>query len=172
MSDPVIMAIVVGAVVVIALSLLGRVFGGRREAKRSARRAAELRKQGRFLEVQQAELERLAGRIIATSSTASIAGFEVVRQIEAVFTDGHTTPNKAVEHLKASAAEKGANAVVNLHSARPPSGKCVAQGDAVIVRPLEVRRPVSSPPPLPPLPPMNLDSKSSPPPRKPVSGDS
>ena len=107
------------------------------------------------------EVERLAGKIIATSSTDSIAGFEIVRQIEAVFTDGHPTPGKAVEHLKAAAAEKGANAVINLNSAQPPSGKCVAHGDAVIVRPVEEKpapEKTAGLPPLPPVPPPGGDS--------------
>ncbi|HUU94477.1 MAG TPA: hypothetical protein VM487_01960, partial [Phycisphaerae bacterium] len=84
--------------------------------------------------------ERLAGRIVSTSSTTTIAGFEIVRQIEAVFADGHPSQSKAVEALKALAAEKGANALINLGSARLPSGRCVAQGDAVVVRPVAERR--------------------------------
>jgi uncharacterized protein YbjQ (UPF0145 family) len=156
MSDPAIIAIVIAAAVVIVLSVLGRLWRGARERASEARRRSALRQQRGFLEKQQAEVERLAGRIIATSSTASIAGFEIVRQIETVFTDGHPTPSKAVEHLKATAAEKGANAVINLSSARPPSGKCVAHGDAVLVRPVEERpakKQTTDLPPLPPVPP-------------------
>jgi hypothetical protein len=150
MGDPVIMALVVGAAAVVALTIIGRLWGRYRQAAHDARRRAELREQRGFVEKQQRETERLAGRIVATSSTASIAGFTIVRQIEAVFTDGHPTPNRAVEALKAAAAERGANAVINLHSARPPSGKCLAHGDAVIVRPAETETPPAEP--LPPLP--------------------
>ena len=89
------------------------------------------------MQLQQEELDRLAARILATSSTGTIAGFTLVRQIEAVYTDGHPSPNKAVQVLKAQAAEKGANAVINLVGERLPSGKCQAHGDAVIVRPTE-----------------------------------
>jgi hypothetical protein len=160
MGDPVIMAIVIAAAVVIVLSVLGRLWRGARERASEARRRSALRQQRGYLEKQQAELARLAGRIIATSSTASIAGFEIVRQIETIFTDGHPTPSKAVEHLKAAAAEKGANALINLNSARPPSGKCVAHGDAVIVRPVVEslpQAPTASLPPLPPTPPGRED---------------
>src|SRR5205085_4897927 len=55
-----------------------------------------------------------ASQIIATSSTASVAGYEIIRQIEAVFEEGHRSPSEAIESLKAAAAERGANAVVNL----------------------------------------------------------
>lgn len=156
MGDPVIMAVVLAAGVVIVLSVVGRLWRRGREAAAEARQRAARREEQGYLQKQQAEVERLAGKIIATSSTGSIAGFEIVRQVEAVFTDGHPTPTKAVEHLKAVAAEKGANAVVNLNSARPPSGKCVAHGDAVIVRPVEEKPPekrTTGLPPLPPVPP-------------------
>ena len=165
MGDPVIIAIVAGAAVVIVLSVLGRLWRRGRETAAAARRRTALREQRGFLQKQQAEVERLAGKIIATSSTGSIAGFEIARQIEAVFTDGHSTPSKAVEHLKAAAAEKGANALVNLSSARPPSGKCAAHGDAVIVRPVEEKaeeRKTTDLPPLPPMPPMPPGERDSP----------
>lgn len=154
MGDPVIIAIVLGAAVVVVLTLVGRLWNRRREAGYNARRRAELRKQRGYLQTQQREIERLAGKIVATSSTASIAGFQVVRQIEALFTDGHPSPDQAVECLKAVAAEKGGNAVINLTGARLPSGKCVASGDAVIVRPAdETNSAGASLPPLPPAPP-------------------
>ena len=154
MGDPVILAVVLGAAVVIVLSLIGRVWRRSRDAAYNARRRAELAKQRGFVRMKQQEIERLASEIVATSSTGAIAGYTIIRQIEAVFTDGHPSPSKAVEVLKATAAEKGANAVINLQSARPPSGKCVAHGDAVVVRPSEEESP---PPPavplIPPLPP-------------------
>jgi hypothetical protein len=135
MGDPVIIAIVAGAGIVFVLSVIAYVWKRYREARYYARRRVDLRKQRDFLETQQREIEQLAGRIIATSSTVSIAGYTIVRQIEAIFTDGHPTPNQAVQWLKAIAAEKGANAIINLTNARPPSGKCLAHGDAVVVRP-------------------------------------
>ncbi len=162
MADPVIIAIVLAAAVVVMLTLVARFWNRRREVRHSARRRDELRKRRRYLQVQQQEIERLADQIIATSSTAAIPGFRIVRQIEAVFTDGHPSPSKAVEFLKAAAAEKGANAVINLNSARPPSGKCLAHGDAVLVRPVEEETPPAAPlPPLPPMPPPADDRDST-----------
>ena len=148
MGDPVIVAVLLGAGIVVVLTIVARIWRRSREAVSDRRRRAELRRQRGYLEIQQQEMERLAGRIIATSSTATIAGFRIVRQIEAVFTDGHPSPSKAVEYLKAAAAGKGANAVINLHSARPPSGKCLAHGDAVVIQPDEQ---TGSVPPLPPI---------------------
>lgn len=150
MKDPVIIAIVSAAAAVIALAIIGRLWQRYRDAAHNARRRAELRKQRGYLQMQQREVERLASRIIATSSTGAIAGFTIVRQIEAVFTDGQPTPRKAVELLKATAAGKGANAIINLSTARPPSGKCVAHGDAVVVRPIEDGSPVVPPDEEPP----------------------
>ena len=109
----------------------------RREAAATKRRQSDLRRHYGAMQLQQEELERLASRILATSSTSTIAGFALVRQIEAVYTDGHPSQNKAVQVLKALAAEKGANAVINLVGERLPTGKCQAHGDAVIVRPSE-----------------------------------
>jgi hypothetical protein len=147
MGDPVIIAIVAGAAAIVVLTIVGHVWKRARNAAYSARRRAEFRKHRGYLRMKQQEIERLASRIIATSSTSSIAGFTIIRQIEAVFTDGHPTPNRAVEFLKAVAAEKGANAVINLETARPPSGKCLAHGDAVVVRPLEEEAGPSEPSP-------------------------
>lgn len=75
-----------------------------------------------------------ASRIVASSSTGAIAGYEVIEQVEAVFVDGFRRPEDALEGLKASAAMKGANALLNVRHERGPSGKCAAAGDAVIVR--------------------------------------
>jgi uracil phosphoribosyltransferase len=135
MSDPGVHALLLaGAGLVLALIVL-RVWRARREAVYAAQRRRELRETRGYLYMQQQEIERLAARIVATSSTSSVAGFTVVRQVEALFTDGHNSTARAVQVLKAIAAEKGANAVLNLSSERLPSGKCAARGDAVIVRP-------------------------------------
>jgi len=72
-------------------------------------------------------------KIIATSSTPNVAGYRITRQIEAVFVDGGRTPGDAVTALKAAAALRGANAVINLSQQRTAAGKCSAQGDAVVV---------------------------------------
>ena len=75
-----------------------------------------------------------ASRIVATSSTATIAGYEIAEQVEAVFVDGFRRPEEALEGLKAVAAMKGANAVANVRHDRDAGGHCDARGDAVIVR--------------------------------------
>jgi uncharacterized protein YbjQ (UPF0145 family) len=120
-----------------------------RERRAFLKRRAELRETYGDLQLQQKEVERLSGLILATSSTKGIVGFAITRQIEAVFVEGQRSPQQAVEMLKARAAEKGANAVINLQSQRLPSGKCVASGDAVIVRPvadMRHRPPAPKPP--------------------------
>jgi len=79
-----------------------------------------------------------AEKIVATSSTPSITGYELVEQVEAVFVDGFRNPQDALEGLKAAAAMKGANAVANVRQERTASGKCGASGDAVVVRRPEI----------------------------------
>jgi hypothetical protein len=135
LKDPLILTIVAVAGTVFALAIIGGVWRARRHAAATRRRQADLRKHYGAMQMQHEELERLATRILATSSTGQIAGFDIQRQIEAVFTDGHPSPNKAVQVLKALAAQKGANALINLSGQRLPTGKCSAHGDAVIVRP-------------------------------------
>jgi len=78
---------------------------------------------------------RFAAQITATSSTGQIYGFRIVRQIEAVFEDGHRSPSAAIDALKAAAAARGANAIINLMQERTAAGRCSARGDAVIVAP-------------------------------------
>lgn len=135
MDDPLVQALLAGGDGLILLLIVLRVWRVRREAAYAAQRRRELRETRSYLYMQQQEIERLAARIVATSSTSSAAGFTVVRQVEAVFTDGHASTTHAVQVLKAIAAEKGANAILNLSSERSPTGKCAARGDAVIVRP-------------------------------------
>ena len=74
-----------------------------------------------------------AAKIIATSSTQNIAGYALVRQVEAVYVDGFRRPEEAIEGLKAVGAMKGANAIINLKHERSAGGKCSACGDAVVV---------------------------------------
>lgn len=75
-----------------------------------------------------------AARIVVTSSTQNIAGYEIVEQFETVFVDDFRRPEEAIEGVKAVAAMKGANAVVNLKHDRTSGGRCSASGDAVVVR--------------------------------------
>lgn len=137
LSNPLVVALLLAALAVTVLSVLAGLLRRRRESSRLRARRDEMRRQQGYVAMQQQEIERMAGRILATSSTSAIIGFEIVRQIETVFTDGHPSPNRAVEMLKAMAAERGANAVINLSSQRLGSGKCVAHGDAVLVQPPE-----------------------------------
>lgn len=127
--------IIAGGVIAAAvvLRVAAGVWGGR--GRRVARRTQ--RRTQRVLEAQAAERKRHAAKIIATSSTANIVGYELVRQIEAVFVDGHKTPAQATESLKAIAGLKGGNAIVNLTGERVAGGGCAARGDAVIVRRIE-----------------------------------
>ena len=74
-----------------------------------------------------------AEKIIATTSGPDIAGFRIVRQIEAVFVDGFRQPGEAVEGLKAAAAIKGANGIVNVKHIQGEANKYSACGDAVVV---------------------------------------
>lgn len=75
-----------------------------------------------------------ANKIVATSSTTTVAGYDIIEQIEAVFVDGFRRPEEALEGLKAAGAMKGANAIVNVRQSRGSLGKCSASGDAVVVR--------------------------------------
>ncbi len=74
-----------------------------------------------------------AAKIVATSSMIEIVGYDVVQQVEAIFVDGFRHPEDALEGLKALAAMKGANAVINVRHERGPADRCRAQGDAVVV---------------------------------------
>ncbi|MCH7995333.1 MAG: hypothetical protein IIB57_12940 [Planctomycetes bacterium] len=81
-----------------------------------------------------AKRRKEAAEILATSSTGTIAGYEIVEQVEAIIVDGFRLAEDALEGLKAAAAMKGANAVINVHRDRVDGGTCSAAGDAVIVR--------------------------------------
>lgn len=151
--DPLALQIILGALGFVVIVILAAWWQRRRERRLAARYRAEWQTARRELQMQQAQIDELAGRIVATSSTGQIAGFDVIRQVETLFTDGHKTPAEAAQHLKALAAQKGANALVNLAGERPPSGKCSARADAVIVQtttPPAGAAPESPPPPPPP----------------------
>jgi uncharacterized protein YbjQ (UPF0145 family) len=134
LNDPITQLAVLGAGVLILLMLVSRLLTGLREAAYARTRRRDARARAAAAQEKLHEIGRLSGKIIATSSSATIAGFEIVQQIEAVFIEGAPSPAAAVEELKAAAAKQGANAVINLNAVRLASGKCVANGDAVIVR--------------------------------------
>ncbi len=133
-TDPLAIKIVYAAaafiVIVIVLSIISR----RRSARRATGERAALRRGYDEFRLRKEEAEKLALRIEATSSTSRIAGFAIVRQVEAVFTEGRASSAAAFELCKALAAQKGANAIINLHTRQTPTGKWTASGDAVLVK--------------------------------------
>ena len=134
LSDPVVQKIAIGAALLIVLVLVLRVLGRFREAAASRRRRAEHRRQMESTREQEEEFKRLAEQIVATSSTARLAGYGIIRQVETVVTDARLSSVAAVELLKSLAAQKGANGIVNLQTQQTPQGKWVASGDAVVVK--------------------------------------
>lgn len=88
-----------------------------------------------------------AERIIATSSTSRIAGYQIRRQIEAVYVEGYRTPEDATSAIKAAAGKLSANGIVNLSLQRTAAGRCTAQGDAVMIKPLGETAQRREPPP-------------------------
>lgn len=133
-DDPLVRRILYGAAVFVAIVIVVRVLSGWSERRRSAARRAELQRDYDKVRLQQEEIRKLAGRIEATSSTNRIAGFAIVRQIETVFSEGRPSSVTAVELVKAMAAQRGANALINLQTQQAPNGKWYASGDAVIVK--------------------------------------
>jgi hypothetical protein len=87
-QDPFVRNLAIAAAVFIVLVIAARWWLKRREAALDRRRRGELRRAYDQLQLQQREIGQLAGQIVATSSTATIAGFEILRQIEAVFAEG------------------------------------------------------------------------------------
>ncbi len=77
-----------------------------------------------------------AAKILATATGPEIAGFRIVRHIDAVYADGLRKPDEAVEVLKATAAMKGASGIVNVRHSRSSNGKYDASGDAVVIEPV------------------------------------
>ncbi len=75
---------------------------------------------------------QMASRIKSTSSTDQVPGYKIIQAIDALYVDGFRTPADALEGLKALAAEKGANAIINVHHERSSMGRCAASGDAVV----------------------------------------
>jgi uncharacterized protein YbjQ (UPF0145 family) len=134
LQDPLVRRIVLAAAALVLLVILLRIAGRWREARAAARRRAELRRQYESVRLEQAEIARLAQEIVATSSTARIAGYAILRQVETVFGDGKPSSGAAAELVKALAAQKGANALINLQTRQMATGKWVASGDAVVVK--------------------------------------
>jgi len=134
LQDPFVKTVVYAAAGLIILIIVVRIVARRREAVADARRRAELRRSHEGLRLQQEEIKRLAEKIQATSSTSRIAGFMIARQVETIFSEPRPSSVAAVELTKALAAQKGANAIINLQTQQMPTGKWVASGDAVLVK--------------------------------------
>ncbi len=143
--DPFTRYIVLGAGAIILLGLLLSIIGRWRQRRRTSEIQASVRKSVAERERRAAERTQLADRILATSSTGQLLGFEIVRQIETVFSDGEPASSESVAAIKSAAAHKGANALINVQVRQSPGGKWIASGDAIVVRP-------TTPPP-PPAPP-------------------
>ena len=133
-SDPLVRRIVLAAAAFVLLVIVLRIVGRWCERRAAARRRAELHQAFAGVRLEQEEIRRLAEQIIATSSTARIAGYAILRQVETVFSEGKPSSVAAVDLVKAFAAQKGANAIINLQTRQTPAGKWVASGDAVLVK--------------------------------------
>jgi uncharacterized protein YbjQ (UPF0145 family) len=144
----------------VGLVILRRILGGVGRAIRRGRPVTINPKLAKY-NVDHAELDRqrreLAVGVVATTTGNRLAGFRIVRQVEAVFVEGYRTPEEAVVALKAAAVERGANAILNVQTERTTAGRCTASGDAVVVGPLVAkmpeRRPGGGTPPGPSSPP-------------------
>jgi hypothetical protein len=124
-------------VALLALSVATRKLRRYLRRRRPAQLHPRLQKYGGV----QQESERLtaqrrtqAEKIRATSTTGTIVGYEIIEQIEAVMVEGFARPEDALEGLKAVAAMKGANAVVNVRQENAVKGRFGATGDAVVVQ--------------------------------------
>lgn len=173
--------------VLVAYVILRRVVGGMMRAVRRSRPPTIHPKLQKY-NVDHAELDRkrreLAAGVVATSTGNRLAGFRMVRQVEAVFVEGYRTPEDAILALKAAAVERGANAILNVRTDRSVAGRCTASGDAVVVAPLVAKMPErrpqqgprptappasQSPPGPPPPPPLSESSPPPPPPPPPAN---
>ena len=130
---PIILALAFGAAILIVLRVVRLITNVARRA-RPVKIHPRLQKYAEPTAAQRAESEKDAAKILTTSSRAEIPGYVTVKQIEAVFVDGFREPNEAILGLKAAAGRKGANAILNVTQERTANNKCLASGDAVIVR--------------------------------------
>jgi uncharacterized protein YbjQ (UPF0145 family) len=133
-STETIVILVIALLALLVLIRLLRAIRGWLRGHRSAKLNAKLQAYGGPEERMVAERRREAAKMLATSSTGQIQGYEVLEQIEAVYVDGFRRPEEAMEGLKATAAMKGANALINVRHEHSSTGRHAAAGDAVIVR--------------------------------------
>lgn len=149
----------------IGFLILRRIWRGIRRAIRSAR-PPQIHPSLQKYNVDYAELDRkrreAAVGVVATSTGNRLAGFRIVRQVEAVFVEGFRTPDEALTALKALAVERGANALLNVRTERTAAGRCSASGDAIVAAPI----PPGPPDPMRPLGPRPSRPPQQPPPDK------
>lgn len=155
------------AVAILAALLVLRNVSNRITSAIRRRRPATIHPNLQKYSVDSIELDRkrreMAVQVVATSTGNRLAGFRIVRQVEAVFVDGCRTPDEALTALKALAVERGANALLNVHTDRTPAGKCSASGDAIVAAPIAP----GPPDPLRPLGPRpKRPPAQNPPPRE------
>jgi flagellar biosynthesis/type III secretory pathway M-ring protein FliF/YscJ len=77
-----------------------------------------------------------AAAIVASSTSARLAGYRITQQVEAVFVEEQRNPEEAMIALKAAAARHGANALINVQTTRA-GNSWTASADAVIAAPLK-----------------------------------
>ena len=131
----------VAVIVLLVLRALWRVMTGGRRRRGPATIHPKLQKYN----IDRAKLAReqreQAVSIVATSTSTRLAGFRIVRQVEAVFVDGYPTPEDALIALKAEAVRRGANSLINVKTDRTGSSQCSASADAVVATPLKTTQP-------------------------------
>ncbi len=125
--------LIAGLVALLIVYRLAKGVARRVRRRQPARLSPTLARYGGSEEVARAR-QAEAAKIVATSSTDRIVGYEIVEQVEAVYVEGFRRAEEALEGLKAAAAMKGGNAVTNVRSEHTPTGRYAARGDAVIVR--------------------------------------
>lgn len=125
--------------VVVAVVVLRRLWNAIARQIR-LRRPASIHPSLQKYSVDRAEIQRqqreLAAGIISTSTGNRLAGYRLVRQVEAVFVEGFSSPEDALIALKAAAVQRGANAILNVKTEHTAAGRCTASGDAVHVTPI------------------------------------
>ena len=118
-----------------------RLVGEERERKRrkeQSRRQKEINRRqkeiNRQKEKEEKEKKERIQSIIATSSSNSIIGYCIIKQLEMVSHSDTLDEEEAKQELKDKAAKLGANAIINIRIVRSRGGEVSIQGDAVIVR--------------------------------------
>lgn len=150
--------------ILVALLIVSKVLGGIRRFLRR-RRPPTIHPNLQKYNIDHAQLSRerqeKARTIVATSTGNRLAGFRIVRQVEAVFVEGYRTPEDAIIALKAAAADRGANAILNVQTQRTAAGRCSASGDAIVAA--TMLAPPSRPPARSSPPPAGRDVPLPPP---------